>query len=121
MIDIKELYWVAGLFEGEGHIAAYRRGVYNNRCIISIQIQLTDRDVLEEVRRILGIGYIGNGRIPNGSKKVAYMYSITDKKQAVGLLMTMYPLLKSRRQAKIREALALWQECPVGKQGFKAY
>lgn len=107
MIDIKDIYWIAGLLEGEGFFGL-RRGKD-----LVIQLVMTDKDVVERCRAILGFGAARERSLPSG--KIAYRLLIANQGQAAGLMMTLLPLMGERRAAKIRHCIELWKTKPLRK------
>jgi hypothetical protein len=109
-MDIKELYWLAGIIEGEGCFDATRRRS-NGAHYPHITVNMTDEDV---VRRCHAVAKVGTVYGPHLSPSRAHHQPIWTWKvgkmaDAVGLMMTLYPIMGERRQAKIRERLAMWQ------------
>ena len=107
MLSTKDIYWLAGLLEGEGYFGLRRQ------CDLVIELTMTDRDVVERFHRILDFGARDERMLP--SSKIAYGWSLTNQRHAAGLMMMLYPLMGERRQAKIRECLAAWREKPLPK------
>ena len=103
-----ELYWLAGLFEGEGCFSWERHegspGAY---------IGMTDLDIIERVARLLKL----RSRIDRRSGRPGMRHDLFFLKaigaRGVGLMMTLYPLLGMRRRARIREILARWKQIPM--------
>lgn len=112
MTSIKEIYWLAGLLEGEGYFSAA-----NNRdtaTTFKIGIGMTDLDVVEKASWLLnGVLRIhSNGREQNGKflhyKRVYKTQCHGDR--AISWMMTIYPLMGNRRKARIRSIIAEWKE-----------
>jgi hypothetical protein len=100
MVSIKNLYWLAGLMEGEGHF-----GRQPNQIVITLA--MTDRDVVMRAAGMFAIGHCKERKLPSG--KIAYIWHVTNQTHAAGLMMTLLPLMGARRASKIRECLAFWQ------------
>lgn len=96
-----DLGYVAGIVDGEGSIDI-RNGRYPR-----LQINMTDRDVLETCQRITGLGHV-RGPYETGHKPM-FSWDVSRQAASSSLLMTLYPFLGSRRQARIREVLAKWR------------
>lgn len=104
-----ELGWVAGLLEGEGSFYAQspqprkdgRRYRYPH-----ISCHLTDRDVLEHLRQVTGVGQLRPEahRSPL-SKKASFVWVVSKHREAVALMNKLVLLMGQRRQSKIRELL----------------
>lgn len=67
MASSEEIAWAAGLFEGEGSISPSnrKRGLGKG---IRLQINMTDLDVLERFRDVVGCGYIYKSAPPDSCK-----------------------------------------------------
>lgn len=96
-----ELAWICGIFEGEG--CSYQRTASTR---IVIQISMTDRDIIERVHRIAGVGRIDKRGLPSG--KTAYVWSIRRCDEAADFLRKMLPLLGERRTEKALRLLEAW-------------
>jgi hypothetical protein len=141
MRSISEIYWLAGLLEGEGcfdeshyqYSPGQRRvqpkqillfpdatappNVNNLRHYFSARVQLcmTDRDVVQRAAAILSNGPL---KIHTYKDKTNQHWKKTFRVAvhgplAIGWLMTLYPLMGERRQAKIRIILLRWREAPM--------
>lgn len=108
MIRPIDLGWLAGLLEGEGYFGLRTDGRPY------VQLSMTDCDVVDRVHRILGFGYRGARRLPSG--KTAYTWSASAYEDAVGLMMTLLPLMGERRAAKIIECLDAWKAAPLRRE-----
>jgi hypothetical protein len=114
MIQTKDIYWLAGLLEGEGCFQCQMRGIKRRRSLPTIIIAMSDRDVIERVRMLTA----APGRIclqANPGRKQLFRLTIAGRK-AVGLMMTIYCLMGERRKSRIREVIQDWnQYAPRGK------
>lgn len=105
-MDIKQLYWLAGLLEGEGCFSL-------NKGMPSISLNMTDEDVVVQARNIMCPTYSIN--IYNPPKgKPAYSFHFGGN-LAISWMMTLYSLMKRRRKEKIRELIFIW----LGKRDRK--
>lgn len=104
MINMKDIYWLAGLLEGEGCF------FLNQKKYPEICVHMADKDVLDEVARIMDAKVYGPYK---NVKKWRIRYSVHIRgKKAIGWMMTLYILMKQRRQQKIKEILLLWKSFP---------
>lgn len=99
-IKLTSIYWIAGLLDGEGSFS------YSNTPII--QITLTDLDLLQKCHLEMKL----NNRIYKvekllGHHREIYKFAIFGS-LAIQWMMTLYPLLCSRRKARIKEVIKLW-------------
>jgi hypothetical protein len=116
----KDLYWLAGILEGEGSFGM-------TRCCVSgrvylyplIQLGMSDEDVIKRVALLYGSAYypVKPSRVGN---KLRWRTTLTNQR-AEALMRALYPIMSNRRQARIREVL---QKCadrkarPHGKRGL---
>ena len=86
--------------EGEGYI-----GLVENRPILSVD--MTDKDVLDKLALFWGtkVQTLPKPKIPNYKQK--YRVKLGDTR-AASWLMTLYVLMGSRRQTRIRDVLSYW-------------
>lgn len=103
MISTKEIAWFAGLCEGEASF------MFSGSP--TVQIQMTDLDVLLKAADMVGVTVRGPYYPKRVNSKPVFGFSISGKRGA-GWMMTMYPLMGERRQAKIRDVLAQWHAKP---------
>lgn len=68
---------------------------------------MTDRDVLERLHRVTGIGRLEKirGRKDPRHKPIS-QWIVCRNQEAIELMIAVYPHMGARRQAKIREVLA---------------
>jgi hypothetical protein len=99
--SVKDIYWLAGLLEGEGSF-----GILSNGSNPVIYLQMNDYDIVFKVRSLMCKHYaIGiRSRQPNDS----YVYRVHGN-IAIQWMMTLYPLMGKRRKEKITEILNLWK------------
>lgn len=113
MIQPRGILYLAGLLEGEGYFALYRR---TNRPSHEIRITLTmtDRDVVERAACLMGVPVKGPfGPYGAGKKEVwqLHVYGVA----AIGWLMTLYQFMGIRRRARIAQLLTVWRNAPCSK------
>lgn len=100
MISAIDIAWIAGLLEGEGCFMHRRNGD------LVVEITMTDCDIIDRIHALLKCGARKERQLPSG--KTAYGWSLTNQRQAAGLMMTLLSLMGERRAAKIKECL---KEC----------
>ena len=99
----QELYWLAGLLEGEG---SFLKGTPSqpNKCTIAIAS--SDKDVAEKVSKIFTTK---PNYLPNAGKNVPHYKDIWLVKlsggRAIELMKTLKPLMSVRRQEQIDSAI----------------
>lgn len=108
--SINELYWLAGILEGEGSFSIkkqYNKGKGRSRPWI--QIGMTDKDVIERVAKLLKVNCRGPYNINHLKWKPFYSCDVVGSR-AAGWMMTLYSLLSQRRQEAIIKALEDWKQ-----------
>ena len=119
-ITVKEIMWLAGFLEGEGSFmwSPNAKGPSGrSKNMATIVACSTDLDVVQHAGRLLGEGICKQAkRIPDTwvSTKPLYRCRIRGAR-AIGWMMTLYPLMGTRRQAKIRDILTKWKIAPHGR------
>ena len=94
-MDDRDLYWLAGLFEGEGTFCfAYGKPR-------ALAIQMTDLDTLKRVQDLVG-GNICKTKKQKDHHKESWRWYMSGLK-AKNLAVKLEPLLMSRRAARCRE------------------
>lgn len=95
LIDTKELYWAAGFLEGEGWFANYR----DHPRVGANQVQL---EPLERLQNLFG------SSIRHEKSRNLNTWEMSGP-HAIGLMMTVYPLMSSRRKGQIKKAIEQWK------------
>lgn len=98
-----ELAWVAGLLEGEGCFT--RKSRASSPRGIVVMCQMTDRDVLQKLFKLVGAGYL-RGPYPNGprGRLPRYTFQVSGD-LAYQLMQQLLPLMGKRRSTRIRRLL----------------
>ena len=99
MRDI-ELYWLAGLLEGEG---SFMRPPPSSPNQPVIGLQMTDEDIIAKVSSLVKVGY-RRVRYHHPEWKPIYALQVRGGK-AVDLMKKLRPLMGERRQKQIERAL----------------
>ena len=102
-MELKDIYWVAGILEGEGSFGFYR----GSPCI---QVQMTDKDVIERVASILGLNMRSPWVRKDGHKPV--WSCVASGKKAAQWMMTLLPILGERRREKVEDSIRKWRASP---------
>jgi hypothetical protein len=107
-----ELWWIAGLLEGEGCFTIQDR--MKKWASLRIEMQTADRDVLERVVEFTGLGKV-NGPYKTRAAHHSPMYGWhLYGRTAIAFVAKVYPLLCDRRRARIEEIFSqLDLEMPV--------
>ena len=103
MISSGDLKWIAGFLEGEGSFSHGRRRT-DNAEVVGSQVQLWP---LEQLQQLLG-GRIKPVKMHSKQWQQSYHWRVRNS-AAIGVMMTLFPLLSPRRKDQIRIALARWK------------
>jgi hypothetical protein len=110
-MEIKDLYWLSGLLEGEGHFGLRRQG----RDLV-IQVGMTDLDVIDRAHRLIGSGSRKSRVLPSG--KTFHIVTVANQSVARDLMEKMLPIMGERRAQKMRECLAAHAEVDPPKRDW---
>jgi hypothetical protein len=111
-MDAKELYWVAGLLEGEGCFRVRKNslrkagGRYTEVCV---EVNMTDEEVIRKLHAMVGVGKVyGPYRADtNPNRQPIWRWTLTRTAEVQEFMLALYPLLGSRRQRRIKELFEL--------------
>lgn len=107
MVDIKDIYWVAGLLEADG--------CFSNKSpkyrVPMIQLMMTDMDTVIRVAGILGTHKVVRNKGLTKAGKYIYRTSLYGGR-AVAWCMTLLPLMSERRSIRIAGLLKNWKLAP---------
>lgn len=112
-----DIAWVAGVLEGEGCFKMQTSGGYKGS--ICIATQMSDKDTIQKLSAIMG-GTLWGPHGPYGVSKLQTWQTAVFGSKAAAWMMTIFPFMGIRRQAKIRELLAIWRVQPLRIKGRKA-
>lgn len=104
---VREILWASGFMEGEASF-----GFYNATPII--QVRQCNCECLERLAALFG-GKIRSEKISAIGKKPIFAWKIWSTK-AIGIMMTVYPLMSTVRQEKIVSVIQGWKRL-AGTQG----
>jgi hypothetical protein len=104
--NVKDLYWLAGIMEGEGSFYMHPEG---GRLYLRTSLSMTDEDVVARCHEITGVGTFGGPYEGRENAKTYWTWKISRQTDAAAVMMTLLPLMGERRSAKIRECLSAWQ------------
>lgn len=109
-MNLRDLAWFVGLFEGEGCIGLSHQGRP------TLAISMTDEDTIKRAHAIVGVGHVkARPTLTKGGKRM-WVLLVGRCDEAVALIYTMYPMLGVRRRARAREALDSWKTTPLPKR-----
>lgn len=101
---LTDIYWVAGLLEGEGYFG-------RNGSTIIVRCAMTDLDTIERLAAIIGVGQVFEHGATKGHKPI-WDWGIYSK-NAAQWMMTLWPLMGTRRRQRISELLEWWATIPL--------
>jgi len=99
----EELFWLAGLFEGEG---SFYKGYSNTSSSPIVSITMTDEDVIQRIAQALGISaisYESRNGFAGANAKRRHKASMVGQ-AAVSFMQLLMPHMSSRRQEQIERA-----------------
>jgi hypothetical protein len=99
-MELRTLYWLAGILEAEGSFIAPLPSAPNTPVI---SIAMTDEDIIARVAEIFSVKY-HPARPHNEKHKLAYVAHLKGYR-AADLMRELYPLMSLRRQEQINRAL----------------
>lgn len=103
----RDLFWLAGLLEGEGWFGLHRQVIkgkeYLNPCI---SVKMVDADIIYYVKKLIGNGSIGTTILPSG--KTAFIWR-TSGIAAVTLMKSLYLQMGTRRQGQMNLVFEAWR------------
>src|SRR5438270_3928022 len=103
-VNVSELNWLAGLLEGEGSFLA---SVPSEPSSPRIVVEMADRDVIEQVAALFGVGYIQTRKNNRRADHWKDSYRVTLKGyRAAKLMYLLYPIMGMRRKTQIEQAIA---------------
>lgn len=104
-ISENDLYWLAGLLEGEGYFGCNKNSQCNYH-YAKITVAMKDRDVIERVQKVIGSGSISVDRYkrePHHS--TIHRYNVVAD-VAESVMIQILPIMGERRAQKIDEVLS---------------
>ena len=102
-LDPIDIGWLAGLLEGEGYFSYSWNAKKHLRVIV--RCKLTDKDVVESIRRITGMGSLSFQDRKDGIRQISYEWNSGNRLWLRRLLYTLRPYMHSRRRKRIDEVL----------------
>jgi hypothetical protein len=93
-----EAAWLAGLFEGEGHIE------FRNQHSVRLAIGMADHDIVERVRQLVG-GSVLYQKPQRLRQKTIWKWRLYKGHEIMAVLVSITPYLGERRAARALEAM----------------
>lgn len=109
---MKELAFLAGVFEGEGcatHTRDSRTKEITGRFRLSVS--MTDEDVVKRFYNFFRVGRLG-GPYETGHKP-RYTWTVDTQDDAASVAYMLYPFLGIRRQERLFGLIFIWRNTPI--------
>lgn len=100
-MDRKDLYWLAGLLEGEG---SFQKPMPSEPKYPRLTLSMNDLDIVTKVATFFGRKYIYTRKRKLSHHKDTYS-TMTKGKRAIQFMWDLYPLLGERRKQQIENAI----------------
>ncbi len=95
------------MLEGEGSFSIKKwKRKKGLSCTPTIQLSSTDQDVVERLHELIPSARVCKPTRRTVGGKQVYKWSLSNSEAILDLLISIFPLMKRRRQSKIREVLA---------------
>lgn len=104
----RDLYWIAGLFEGEASFYPM-----TDKYPLGFQIEMTDLDVIEKICNIIGTKYC-LPKIRESHHKQSYRTTLRGL-PALNIMIQILPIMGNRRTIKIQECIQSYLPKKRGK------
>lgn len=95
-IDSRELAWAAGLFEGEGSFSLTKENYPKPRAALT----MSDEDSVRRFHRAVGVGSVGNPRLPAGGTKEVWTWYASKFEEFQAVVLFLWFGLGQRRRAR---------------------
>jgi hypothetical protein len=117
----EELAWAAGLFEGEGCVAAYHHS--KNARAVRAWLSSTDEDVIHRFHEIVGVGRLSGPYHQNGFDRqgLRWRWQVSRKPDVTEFLDGVYPYLGHRRREQIVVAFEKAGLCMASGHGAYSF
>lgn len=110
LITPEEVAWAAGIIEGEGTIVFHKIKNRPNSYRVLIGATMSDRDVIDKLHKILGVGTVINVKPSEIGTKPMYSWSVQNQKGCFDTLLHIMPHLGERRFSKAQEMFKFLEE-----------
>lgn len=99
-----EVAWVAGILEGEG---CWTKRNDPKRSTWWIAVRMTDRDIIDRLMEVTGVGSVSDARPLRDTYKMAWAWQVAARPHREWLTIQVWPWMGERRRARILE---LWPD-----------
>jgi hypothetical protein len=102
MVSVNDIYWAAGLFEGEGCFS-----FHHDNCP-GTQVSMTDEEPIQRIKSIFGVGLARTATRKTKKGKTVFLFRSYGK-DAIQIMMTIFSIMSPRRKEKIKEIIGHWK------------
>ena len=97
-MNVPQLMWAVGLFEGEGCIT-------HGRNHFVLKLAMTDKDIVDRFAELMGVGNVHEQKPQKEGYKTQYCWRIQRKAEIIRILDMFLPHLGHRRAHKALDVL----------------
>jgi hypothetical protein len=115
VISIKDIHWAAGLLEGEGCFYERKPPHFQPQVVCN----MIDETPIRKLFFLFG-GKLSPKWVDERLSRQPQLEWRVYGSRAIGIMMTLYPLLCRRRQLKIEEMLKNWKSRPHARRHNRA-
>ena len=101
MISVNDIHWAAGFLEGEGSFISHGSGV-------RVNVGQVQKEPLERLKKLFTGSLYPGPKSSNPRAQPHWRWDLYASK-AIGLMMTVYPLMSSKRKLQIYNSLKYWR------------
>lgn len=102
-MDKHDIYWVAGLLEGEGSFTSKANKFPRVTC------EMTDEDVIKKLHSLLG-GQLYKPTKRQSHWKQSWQWTYVKSHEAAAFMQKIYPYMGERRKKQIDNTLKKWHQ-----------
>jgi hypothetical protein len=102
----RDLFWLAGLFEGEGCISIREN-------TLNLVLQMADEDVVRRAHTVARFGSVTGPLVKTASHhRPLFRWKVSRRDEVYALLVAIYPMLGDRRREKARRLIRHYARMP---------
>lgn len=95
LLSATEIAWLAGLLDGEGSFTQKGQG--------RVHVEMTDRDVIEYLHELTGVGSLYSPKQRNARHKASWIWCVSRGEVTLQIVRVIFPWLSDRRKTQIRK------------------
>jgi len=97
-ISKENVHWLAGLLEGEGSFFVRK---LKNHSYPTVMVKMCDKDIIDRLQKITGIGKIYCKQPKNLNWKTAWAWQVSKTHDALDVMRSVRSIMGNRRKEKI--------------------